>query len=167
MLCFLRRACPCLPSTSVFRHDESPTLVNVGWYPKVASCDMLGERPHYSIPGEALQNLMQVRFIVTLHLEVEMPHHQYYLQLNEIEKGGPFVSLDTDTSVVVGLALGDVRLYLMDRNLKRDTIQDMSDIHVVEPAYIRKWFLLYATYLQRYRFVFLTVNASWLAGWLV
>ena len=56
MLCFLRRACPCLPPTSVFKHEGYPTLVNIGWYPKVPFCNMLGEQPHYSIPGEAQNN---------------------------------------------------------------------------------------------------------------
>ena len=28
-------------------------LVDIGWYPKIASYDMLGAQPHYSIPGKA------------------------------------------------------------------------------------------------------------------
>ena len=42
-----------LPPTSVFRHGRSAILVNIGWYPKVASYDLLGEQPHYSTLGEA------------------------------------------------------------------------------------------------------------------
>ena len=69
-----------------------------------------------------------------------MPHQQYYLELSEqLETDElPAVSLDSSTSVVVGLRLGSIQLYLMDRNLKKDTIQDFSVINVVEPAYIRE-----------------------------
>ena len=56
--CLLHRTCPCLPPTLVFGHEEVSTLVNIGWYPKVTSYNMLGEQPHYFIPGGAwLENL--------------------------------------------------------------------------------------------------------------
>ena len=37
----------------------SPTLVEIGWFPKVASYDMLGEQPYYSIPAEARKALLK------------------------------------------------------------------------------------------------------------
>ena len=47
------RASPCFYTTSVFRHEASPILVNIGWYQIVASYDMLGKQPHFSMPAEA------------------------------------------------------------------------------------------------------------------
>ena len=78
-----------------------------------------------------------------LIVEVTLPHQQYYLELGEVEPDEVLpVSLDTSSSAVVGLQMGDVQLFLIDKNLKKDTIQDSSDIHVVEPAYISKFALI-------------------------
>ena len=68
-----------------------------------------------------------------------MPHDQYFLELSAVPSGeSPAVSLNPLTSTVVALERGNMQLYLMDRNLKKDTVQDESDIFVVEPAYIRE-----------------------------
>ena len=77
-----------------------------------------------------------------MFVEVILPHHQYSLELGSDEEdldSEPAVSLDTSTSTVIGLKLGSMQLYLMDSNLRKDTVQDSSKIFVVEPAYIRKF----------------------------
>ena len=71
-----------------------------------------------------------------------MPHDQYFLQLgtsaSDEEGEDEVVLLDTKSSIVTGFHLGQVQLFLMDKNLKKDTIQDSCDIRVVEPAHIRE-----------------------------
>uniref|UniRef100_H2YMB4 Uncharacterized protein n=1 Tax=Ciona savignyi TaxID=51511 RepID=H2YMB4_CIOSA len=68
--------------------------------------------------------------------EIEMPHPQYFLQLNP-QPIHPILQLDTPTSVVTGMQIGSGKLMLMDRNLKQHAVQAFSDIFVTEPAYLK------------------------------
>jgi len=67
-----------------------------------------------------------------------MPNPQYFLQLKTQLRNSPVVTFNPKTSVVVAKRIGNSSIYLMDRNLKQQTLQASSDIHVTEPAYLSK-----------------------------
>uniref|UniRef100_H2XQ25 BIG2 domain-containing protein n=1 Tax=Ciona intestinalis TaxID=7719 RepID=H2XQ25_CIOIN len=68
--------------------------------------------------------------------EVEIPHQQYFLQLDK-QPLKQILELDEATSVVTALQVGSGKLMLMDRNLKQHAVQAFSDIFVTEPAYLK------------------------------
>ncbi|XP_076808980.1 nuclear pore membrane glycoprotein 210-like isoform X1 [Clavelina lepadiformis] len=67
--------------------------------------------------------------------EIKMPNTQYFLELSPAKNSA--VTLDIQTSTVIGHHIGHSRLSLMDKNLKQQTVQGTSDIHVVDPAYLK------------------------------
>lgn len=85
--------------------------------------------------------------------EISMPNSQYVLNIRDVtEIKGPIVSLEPDTSTVLGRNIGHSQVYLVDQHLKHyDSSlmeQASSDIYVVEPAYLQfdiephgKWIL--------------------------
>ena len=63
-----------------------------------------------------------------------MPNEQYFLKLVDSQ----YASLDTATTTVTGVMEGTTTLHLMDRNLNHGYVQASSDVHVTQPAYLRK-----------------------------
>ena len=70
--------------------------------------------------------------------EVNLPHLQYFLQLCDDVVATNIVHLDPDCGLVRGMQIGKTKIHLMDRNfMSTQKIQESTEIHVTEPAYIR------------------------------